>query len=172
MMRALLIAPLALALACGDRAGTADTTGATAAAAGATTAGTTTGSATAGSGMVDPNSATREQLTAAGVDSATATIIMNGRPWADMVAMDKAIAASVPNADQRKALYARVWRKIDINKATGEEILLIPGVGSRMRREFEEYRPYTSMEQFRREMGKYVDAAEVARLEQYVEIRP
>ena len=37
-------------------------------------------------------------------------------------------------------------------------------------REFEEYRPYTNIEQFRREMGKYWDAAEVARLEQYVRI--
>ena len=50
-------------------------------------------------------------------------------------------------------------------------ILTIPGVGARMLREFKEYRPYTSIEQFRREMGKYVDAEEVARLEQYVSIR-
>jgi hypothetical protein len=37
-----------------------------------------------------------------------------------------------------------------------------------MAHEFEEYRPYSSIEQFRREIGKYVDEAEVARLEQYV----
>ena len=46
--------------------------------------------------------------------------------------------------------------------------MLIPGMTSRMAHEFEEYRPYTSLEQFRREIGKYVDASEVARLEQYV----
>jgi hypothetical protein len=40
-----------------------------------------------------------------------------------------------------------------------------------MRHEFEEYRPYTGMEQFRREIGKYVDDEEVARLERYVMIR-
>jgi hypothetical protein len=40
-----------------------------------------------------------------------------------------------------------------------------------MLREFKEYRPYTSMDQFRREIGKYVDKAEVARLEQYVYIK-
>jgi len=40
-----------------------------------------------------------------------------------------------------------------------------------MQHEFEEYRPYKSMDQFRREIGKYVDKAEVARLEQYVTIR-
>ena len=36
--------------------------------------------------------------------------------------------------------------------------------------EFEEYRPYTSIEQFQREIGKYVDEDEVARLERYVYI--
>jgi hypothetical protein len=37
-----------------------------------------------------------------------------------------------------------------------------------MAHEFEEYRPYTSFEQFRKEIGKYVSREEVARLERYV----
>lgn len=65
-----------------------------------------------------------------------------------------------------------VFVPIDLNTATEDEILAIPGVGKRMAHEFEEYRPYSSMEQFRREIGKYVDDGEVARLERYVEIRP
>jgi len=60
---------------------------------------------------------------------------------------------------------------ININTATDAEILKIPGVGPRMLREFKEYRPYTSIEQFRREIGKYVDKAEVARLEKYIVIK-
>ncbi|HJQ12482.1 MAG TPA: hypothetical protein VJ840_15730 [Gemmatimonadaceae bacterium] len=60
---------------------------------------------------------------------------------------------------------------INLNTASDEEILSIPGMGPRMLREFKEYRPYTSIEQFRREIGKYVDKAEVARLEQYVTIK-
>jgi hypothetical protein len=40
-----------------------------------------------------------------------------------------------------------------------------------MRHEFEEYRPYSAMAQFQREMGKYVDDEEVARMSRYVEIR-
>jgi DNA uptake protein ComE-like DNA-binding protein len=60
---------------------------------------------------------------------------------------------------------------IDLNTATDAEILSIPGVGQRMLHEFKEYRPYTSMDQFRREIGKYVDKAEVARLERYVTIK-
>jgi predicted DNA-binding helix-hairpin-helix protein len=46
--------------------------------------------------------------------------------------------------------------------------MLIPGMGNRMVREFLEYRPYTALTQFRKEIGKYVDDKEVARLEQYV----
>lgn len=60
---------------------------------------------------------------------------------------------------------------ININTATDKEILAIPGMGPKMLREFKEYRPYTSIEQFRREIGKYVDKAEVARLEQYIVIK-
>ena len=37
-----------------------------------------------------------------------------------------------------------------------------------MLREFKEYRPYEGLEQFRREIGKYVSEAEVARFEHYV----
>jgi radical SAM superfamily enzyme with C-terminal helix-hairpin-helix motif len=37
-----------------------------------------------------------------------------------------------------------------------------------MVREFAEYRPYTSILQFRKEIGKYVDEAQVASYEQYV----
>ena len=62
-------------------------------------------------------------------------------------------------------------KKIDLNTATDAEILAIPGIGPRMLREFKEYRPYKSMDQFRREIGKYVDKAEVARLEKYVYIK-
>lgn len=37
-----------------------------------------------------------------------------------------------------------------------------------MVREFQEYRPYTSIAQFRREIGKYVDDAQIAEYEKYV----
>jgi DNA uptake protein ComE-like DNA-binding protein len=63
-----------------------------------------------------------------------------------------------------------VFLPIDLNTASDADILSIPGVGPRLLREFKEYRPYRSLEQFRREIGKYVDAREVARLERYVTI--
>ena len=56
----------------------------------------------------------------------------------------------------------------NLNTATGEEFATIPGVGDRMVHEFEEYRPYTSIAQFRREIGKYVDEDVVAGYEEYV----
>ena len=61
-----------------------------------------------------------------------------------------------------------VFVPVNLNTATEEEILAIPGVGKKMAHEFEEYRPYKNIEQFRREIGKYVDEDEVARLERYV----
>jgi len=46
---------------------------------------------------------------------------------------------------------------INLNDASDEAIQSIPGVGSRMLREFKEYRLYTNIVQFRKEIGKYVD---------------
>ena len=40
--------------------------------------------------------------------------------------------------------------------------------GTMLLHEFKEYRPYDSIEQFRREIGKYVSEEEVSRLERYV----
>ena len=58
--------------------------------------------------------------------------------------------------------------KLNLNTASDADFLTIPNVGNRMVREFNEYRPYTSIGQFRREIGKYVDAAQVAEYEKYV----
>jgi len=59
--------------------------------------------------------------------------------------------------------------KVNLNTASGDDFLAaIPGLGNRMVREFMEYRPYISIQQFRREIGKYVDEAQVAAYEQYV----
>ena len=128
-------------------------------------------SATAGA-MLDPDAATREELLAVpGMTALAADALVASRPYKSMVAVDQVLAKQQLTPEVRKTVYARVWKPINLNTAAGEEILLIPGVGPRMRHEFEEYRPYKSIEQFRREIGKYVDKAEVARLEQYVAIR-
>jgi DNA uptake protein ComE-like DNA-binding protein len=59
--------------------------------------------------------------------------------------------------------------KVNLNTASGDDFLAaIPGLGNRMVREFMEYRPYISIQQFRQEIGKYVDDAQVAEYEKYV----
>ena len=59
--------------------------------------------------------------------------------------------------------------KLNLNTVTGDELLAaIPSFSNRMVREFHEYRPYVSIQQFRREIGKYVGEAQVAEYEKYV----
>ena len=169
MNRLLLsLAPALVVLACAGSADNADTMAGTTTGA---TMGATTAATPAGGAMVDPNTATQEQLVAAGADSATAAAIVAGRPYQNMVAVNRALPARLDSA-ARRTLYGTVWMPLDLNTASDEEILLIPGIGARMLREFKEYRPYTNIAQFRREMGKYVDEQEVARMEKYVTIKP
>jgi len=89
----------------------------------------------------------------------------------DTTAVAATTTASTTTATSSTAASGAAIVPININTATDAEILKIPGVGPRMLREFKEYRPYTSIEQFRREIGKYVDKAEVARLEKYIVIK-
>ena len=89
----------------------------------------------------------------------------------DTTAVASTTTASPTTATSSTAASGAAIVPININTATDAEILKIPGVGPRMLREFKEYRPYTSIEQFRREIGKYVDKAEVARLEKYIVIK-
>ena len=122
--------------------------------------------------MLDPNAATEAQLTSIpGVTAQIASAITAARPFTNNVALEKVLATTSLTEQQRDSVYSKLWTPVDLNAATDEEILLIPGVGSRMLREFKEYRPYTSMDQWRREIGKYVDDAELARLERYVALR-
>ena len=59
--------------------------------------------------------------------------------------------------------------KVNLNTASGDDfVAAIPGLGTRMVREFMEYRPYISIQQFRKEIGKYVDDTQVAEYEKYI----
>lgn len=119
-------------------------------------------------GTLEPNLATKAELVAvAGIDAELADAIIEGRPWLDNLAFDKVLATTLDDG-QRAAVREKVWIPLNLNAASREEILLVPGVGDRMLREFLEYRPYAALAQFHREIGKYVDDDELARLEQYV----
>ena len=120
---------------------------------------------------LDANSATKVELDAVPeLSDSQLQTIMTKRPFAGTAAYDAAVGVGL-TAEQKTALYAKVFVPIDLNKATREEIMLVPGMTRRMAHEFEEYRPYTSLDQFNKEIGKYVDAAEVARLRSYVVLK-
>lgn len=119
-------------------------------------------------GALDANLATAEQLGALpGMTPALVEAVVAGRPYRTMTAFDAALGKSATPA-QRKALYPKLFLAVNLNTATDAEFNLIPGMGPKMLREFNEYRPYASLAVWRKEIGKYVDAAEVARFEQYV----
>ena len=121
--------------------------------------------------LLNPNTAEPAALKALpNVTDPVSQAIVAGRPYATTAAFN-AVVSKVLNEAQRKELYGKLFLQIDLNKASRDEIMLIPGMTTRMAREFEEYRPYRNIEQFRKEIGKYVDAKEVARLESYVALK-
>ena len=91
------------------------------------------------------------------------------RPWKTWAQFDKEISKYVgqPETDRLKQY---VFIPVNLNTATDEDILSIPGAGARMVREFKEYRPWKTKEQFDKEISKYVGAKETARLWRYVVI--
>jgi len=91
------------------------------------------------------------------------------RPWKTWAQFDKEISKYVGQEATDK-LKQYVFIPVKLNTATDEDILSIPGAGTRMVREFKEYRPWKTKEQFDREIGKYVGAKETARLWRYVVI--
>ena len=121
--------------------------------------------------LLNPNLASEEELAAVdGLDAGAVEALLEGRPFLRAADLHAVISAHVAE-DGFDAIYGAIWVPIDLNDATSEEIGLIPGVGRRMTHEFEEYRPYAALAQFHREIGKYVDDDEVARLAQYVYVR-
>jgi DNA uptake protein ComE-like DNA-binding protein len=118
--------------------------------------------------LVNPDLASEKELL--GLPHMSAAIvktILEQRPFLQMADLH-ALLSKTLNKEQLAELYGKMFVQINLNSASNEEILLIPGTGNRMLREFREYRPYKNIGQFRKEIGKYVDVKEVARLEQYV----
>jgi len=119
-------------------------------------------------GVLNPNLAGEKELLALPqLNAKLVKLVADKRPFLRIGELHALLKDSL-KAEQLTELYAKLFVPINLNTATREEILLVPGVGKRMAHEFEEYRPYRAMAQFRREIGKYVDEKEVARLEQYV----
>ncbi len=122
-------------------------------------------------GVLNPNIATAEELSELShISSSLAEDIIDNRPFLTMEDFDNLLSESL-DEDQRTDLFVHLFVPINLNAASEDEIMLVPGIGKRMQHEFEEYRPYRNIAQFRREIGKYVDDNEVARLERYIVIK-
>jgi DNA uptake protein ComE-like DNA-binding protein len=92
------------------------------------------------------------------------------RPWKTFAQFDREIGKYI-GAEATNALKQYVFIPVNLNTATDEDILSIPGAGPRMVREFKEYRPWTSKVQFDKEIGKYVGQKEADRLWRFVVIQ-
>ena len=126
------------------------------------------GAADAMGALLNPNLAAEDELTSVpGITAEAAAAIAGGRPYLRAADVHAALAGAIGD-EAAMAAYESLWLPINLNDVTNDEILLIPGVGDRMAHEFEEYRPYEDMGEFRREIGKYVDEEEVERLARYV----
>ena len=119
-------------------------------------------------GLLNPDlTSEKELLVVPHMNTAIAKGILERRPFLAMTDFNAFLSQSL-NKEQLETLYGKMFVQINLNTATDDEILMIPGTGKRMLREFKEYRTYKNLAQFRKEIGKYVDQKELARLEQYV----
>jgi DNA uptake protein ComE-like DNA-binding protein len=119
--------------------------------------------------IVDANTIAEADLAKLpGMTPALAKDLVAKRPFLSITALDQLLTGAGLAREQITALYGRIFIHVNLNSASRDEILLIPGVGNRMLREFLEYRPYAALAVFHREIDKYVDDTELARLEQYV----
>jgi DNA uptake protein ComE-like DNA-binding protein len=122
-----------------------------------------------GKGIADLNSMPQAELAALpGMTPAAAAAVVAKRPFASITEANAFLLGQKLTQDQLNALYVKAFVHVNLNTGTREEILLIPGAGNRMAREFDEYRPWRNWAHFDKEIGKYVPQTEVDRLKQYV----
>jgi DNA uptake protein ComE-like DNA-binding protein len=122
-----------------------------------------------GKGLIDVNVATEKDLLA--LPHMTAAIvkgILEKRPFMSVTALNAFLLGQNMTAPQAAEVYRKAFVHVNLNGGTRDELLLIPGAGTRMAREFEEYRPWRSWAQFDKEIGKYVGQQETDRFKQYL----
>src|SRR6185295_7081776 len=104
--------------------------------------------------LIACGSSTASPTTPSGTGSAASTIAP--APTSNALA-SPAGGASLPTdapAQSASAVPAPAATRLNLNEVTEEQLLsTIPNFSNRMVREFFEYRPYISIQQFRREIG-------------------
>jgi DNA uptake protein ComE-like DNA-binding protein len=92
------------------------------------------------------------------------------RPWRNWAQFDKEIGKYVGQQETDR-FKQYMFIPLNLNGASDEDLLTVPGAGPRMVKEFKEYRPWKTKEQFDKEIGKYVGPKETARLWRYFVIQ-
>jgi DNA uptake protein ComE-like DNA-binding protein len=119
-------------------------------------------------GVVDANTAGEQDLLKMPhMNAAVVKGLLDKRPFASVTDLHAYLLGQKLTPEQATEFYGKAFVHINLNTATPEEILLVPGAGKRMVREFAEYRPWKSYAQFDKEIGKYVGAERTAQLAQY-----
>lgn len=113
--------------------------------------------------VLNANLATEDDLKNLGLSEDLVSQIIAKRPFLKVNDLD----ALLP-ADSKEEIYKGLFVPMNLNTTPEKEFKMIPGVGDKMAHEFEEYRPYTSVAQFKKEIGKYVDQDQVAYYLNYV----
>jgi len=113
--------------------------------------------------VLNANLATESDLVALGLSEEVVQKLLAARPFLSMADFN-----SIIELENIEELFKKIFVPFNLNTTEEKDFKMIPGVGDKMAHEFEEYRPYTSILQFKREIGKYVDEQEVARYLDYV----
>ena len=113
--------------------------------------------------VLNANLATESELVKIDISPDLVSLILSNRPFLSMNDLDKLLSNN-----NKEELFKKIFVPLNLNTTNEKDFKMIPGVGDRMAHEFEEYRPYKSIEQFKREIGKYVDEIEVSRYLSYV----
>jgi hypothetical protein len=120
--------------------------------------------------LIDPNAVPETVLAEIhGLSDSAIAAVIAGRPFATPSALHAVIGGLLTD-DEQKQVYELMFIKVGLNSGAEEDYRLIPSTMSagKLAHEFDEYRPYESIDQFRREMAKYVSDDEVAYLARFV----
>ena len=113
--------------------------------------------------VLNANLATESELVKLDLSPDIVSLIMSNRPFLSINDFNKVL-----DDYNKEELFKKIFVPLNLNTANESDFHMIPGVGKKMAHEFVEYRPYSSIEVFKREIGKYVDDSEVIRYLNYV----
>ena len=119
-------------------------------------------------GVLDANTASEQDLAKMPhMNPAIAKALVGVRPFKSITELNTFLVGQGLTQEHAMDFYQKAFVHINLNTATKDEILLVPGAGTRMVREFAQYRPWKTWAQFDKEIGKYVGADATAKLAQY-----